>query len=100
MGSTVRMRSPGGSSLAGGCGMLPQRRSPAWDDLAVQRPTLKVIGLHGDVPPGTPVFDIAMVPDAIALALAQLVRDRWAAEMRGYDEGRGSLRVLVTKQCR
>jgi hypothetical protein len=41
------------------------------------------------------VNEIGEISDVIALALAQLVRDRWAAEMRGIDEGRGSLRVLA-----
>ena len=38
---------------------------------------------------------IPEIPDVIALALAQLVRDRWAAEKRGHDDGRGRLRVMV-----
>ncbi len=40
--------------------------------------------------------EIPVVPDVIALALAQLVRDRWAAEKREHDDGRGRLRVMVT----
>lgn len=59
----------------------------------------KAIGRDHVARPDEPVHvEIPVVPDVLALALAQLVRDRWAAERRGHDEDRGRLRVVETRQ--
>ena len=47
-----------------------------------------------NAPLSTPPVVIAAIPDLIALALAQLVLDRWAAERSDAGAGEGRLRVL------
>jgi hypothetical protein len=49
-----------------------------------------------EAPAGGLAPGIHIASEQFARALAQLVRDRWAAEQRGAIDDRGSLRVLVT----
>ena len=100
MTSTVRTKSPPGRSWLAGRGGAA---------LAV-RPAIRLVRVDGDVRVKAVGRDhgarrdeplhiqIPVVPDVIALALAQLVRDRWAAERRGHDEDRGRLRVVEKRQ--
>jgi len=57
-----------------------------------------MIGPLENVRRGTAAPEIAVIPDMIALALAQLVRDRWAAEGGELAARKGTLHVLVTPQ--
>ena len=65
----------------------------------VRRVRFTPIGRHQHVRPGLLIpVETPCVPDVIALALAQLVRDRWAAEGRQLDERRGTLHIIVMRQ--
>ncbi len=97
MTSTVRVKSPGGSWLLGRGGAVLAVR-PA-NRLVRVDGNVKIIGhdhvaRHGE----RPHVEIPVVSDVIALALAQLIRDRWAAEKRENDDGRGRLRVMEQRQ--
>ena len=46
----------------------------------------------------TPTLEIPTVSDEITQALAQLVRDRWAAEGRGLKVARSTLWVMAMRQ--
>ena len=102
MSAFVRTKSP--PSLHEG---WPSRTLPALGSLALLDRAggpvgVKTIGRdHGGTRVSEPLYiEIPVVPDVIALALAQLVRDAWAAERREHDDGQGRLRVMVTGSSR
>ena len=96
MNTTVRTKSIASMSRVGHHRtMVP--RPPGWDGDDGQGPRLKLIGRE-EAHPWVPIPEIAMVPNVIALALAQLIRDRWAAEQRHADAAEGRLRVVVTSR--
>ena len=100
MNITVHTKLAGCLLLADRRGTLTSRRSRAWGDLVARPLRFMTIGRLEDTRRGTPAVEIGVIPDEIARALAQLVRDRWAAERREMVGRQGSLRVLVTKECR
>jgi hypothetical protein len=100
MNITVHTKLAGCLLLADRRGTLTSRRSRAWGDLVARPLRFMTIGRLEDTRRGTPAVEIGVIPDEIARALAQLVRDRWAAERREMVGRQGSLRVLVTKESR
>ena len=100
MNTTVRTRSAGCLLLADRRGTLTSRRSRAWGDPVAGPLRFMTIGRFENARRLTLAVEIGVIPDKIALAFAQLVRDRWAAEGREMAERQGSLRVLVTRECR
>jgi hypothetical protein len=93
----VRAKPPGLMRLAGRFRTAPTGRPATLNIRSISHVRLKTLGRPGAVGRNEHIrAEIAVLPDAIAFALAQLVRDRWAAERRGHDDGRGRLRVMVT----
>lgn len=98
MNARRRTKAASGHLLADRHGTLTQRYRPARDDPAVRSVTLKTIGWLKDDRHATPHPEMAMAPDEIAMALAQLVRDRWTSERRGFVAGRSRLRLMVIRK--
>ena len=96
--TAVRKKSRGRSRLAGGGGAVLGVRPATLDHRDVAQVS-KISELDQAYRRGELLDrEILVVPDVLALALAQLVRDRWAAERRGHDEDRGRLRVVEKRQ--
>jgi hypothetical protein len=100
MNTTVRTKPAGCLLLADRRGTPTSRRSRPWGGPVARPLRFKTIGRFEDARRHTPAVEISVISDKIARAFAQLVRDRWAAEGREMAERQGSLRVLVTKECR
>ena len=97
----VRKKPPGLKRLAGRFSTARAGRPATLDIRYMGHVRVKTLGRPGAVGRNEHLSaEIAVLPDVIALALAQLVRDRWAAEQRGHDDGRGRLRVIVTGSSR
>lgn len=98
MNSTVSLKPVGCLRIADRRGTEPSGRSGAWCDPVIRPFRPKTMRRLDNTTRVTATVEIGVIPDVIALALAQLVRDRWAAELRGFDESRGRLHLLVTRQ--
>ena len=97
----VRAQTPSLMRPAGRFGKAPAGRPATLGIRYMGHVRVKTLGRPGAVGRNEHLSaEIAVLPDVIALALAQLVRDRWAAEQRGHDDGRGRLRVMVTGSSR
>jgi hypothetical protein len=98
MTATVRTKSVASLALADRRDRRTQHPSSAARDPGARRLKIMTPGRWMDEGGATPSPVMATVTDEIAMALAQLVRDRWAAEKREIDVGRSRLRVMVMRQ--
>jgi hypothetical protein len=99
MNSIVRTKSAACLLLADPGRTVTPHRYRACGDPGVRPFRFRAIGRLDEARRSSPAMEIGVIPNVIAMALAQLVRDRWAVEQRELEERGGRLHALVTKEC-